>query len=169
MDINTLAVIGGIAVIGLLIFRLLMKTGMKLVGGTFIFGVVVIAVLVGSGKLDLHNFHASVSDFKFMDMDKLYCGEQGIDKVICDCIVKPLDEKIQARYTPKEIEDLKSNKMNWLREVYSILKEHKGDFQKRLQEQGQEKKWDEFLNQFVGVGLDKQTENAFDELKDPNK
>ena len=163
---NTMAVFAGVVVIGLLIFRLIFKTALKIIGGTLVFGIIIIAFLVGTGKMDMSNFKVSASDFKLMDMNELYCGENGIDKVICDCIVKPLDEKLHARYTASEIEDLKKNKMLWLKEIYSILKEHKGDFKRRLQEQGAEGKWDDFVNQFIGIGIDMQAEKAFGELKE---
>ncbi len=165
MDGNTLMVFAGIAVIGLLIFRMIFKTGLKILGTTLVFGTIVIAVLIGTGKIDMNDFHISASDFKFMDLDSRYCGDKGVDKIICDCIVKPLDEKFHARYSDSEIKDLKRNKIKWLRETYTILKEHKGDFQRRLKERGAEDKWNQFINQFVGLGIGDQYKKTFQQLE----
>ncbi len=166
MDMNTMAVVAGIFVVGLLIFRLVFKTGLKILGTTFVFGAIVVGFLVGTGKMDMNNFQVSASDFKLMDLNEMYCGEKGIDKVICDCIVKPLDEKIHAQYTAEEVEKLKNNKALWLKTIYSLLKEHKGDFIRRLREQNAEDKWDDFINQFTGIGLDPAIEKQINQLKE---
>lgn len=169
MDGNTLMVFVGIAIIGFIILRIIFKTGLKILGSSFAFGAIVVAVLIATGKLDMNNFHISASDFKFMKLDQKYCGTQGIDKVICDCIIKPLDEKIHARYTDSEIAELKKNKIKWLNITFKILNEHRDDFKRRLKERGAEKKWNEFINQFVAMGIDSEYKDSFNKLKDVSK
>ncbi len=169
MDGNTLMVFAGIAVIGFIIIRLIFKTGLKILASTFIFGSIVVAALISTGKLDMNDFHVSASDFKFMDLNERYCGTKGVDKVICDCIVKPLDEKLHARYSDSELKELRKNKAKWLRVTYQILKEHKGDFQKRLKKYGAEDKWNDFINQFISLGVDNQYKDSFKKLSDSAK
>lgn len=125
----------------------------------------VILVLIGyllffwnGGLLDLGN-----KDFMLNELEQKYCVEQK-DEVKCDCIVKPLINDIEDKYTAEEITQMQERKLKSLRVIVQSLKENKTEIQQCLKERNAEGVWKDFLQDLKNTDVKNEIQEAIDEV-----
>ncbi len=168
MEINSILTIGiGIVVI-FLVIRFVTKMLFKLIGLAII--IVVGAVYMYSytnffethkdneivnkigAKIEKHKdskiLNAITDKIKIKSLEeykKQFCKDNASenDKIKCKCIIKPILDDLEAKFTKKELKELYSKKPEYIKELFKSFKNNKGKIKKLLDQNDASYLWDE--------------------------
>ncbi len=115
-----------------------------------IFGVLIIA-----GAILFFMFKYSMGPFKndvvnMSDLQEKYCNPDG-DQDICDCILRPLKDDMEARFSATEIDSFRHQKIKAAYVLQKSLRATKETALACLTVKGQANKYTVFLQDFVPI------------------
>ncbi|MEN8119176.1 MAG: hypothetical protein ABFS35_02470 [Bacteroidota bacterium] len=155
LDFNSLLALGLFVAVIFLVIKLITKSAFR------VFGIAVIAV-VGLGYLYFYTDyfeehqdnkivqtiekHINVVSLK--EFEAKHCKGSEMtrsDSIQCECIVQPLLKDLRSKYSEKELDELLTNKDQYLKELLAALNRNRETIIKKLKE----KKAVEFWNKMM--------------------
>ncbi len=167
MEINiTNVIIVSLAFITvILILKFIVKKLFKIIG-FFIVVAALFAYLYTTGVISYNKDNKIMKkvketvkmDISLSDLKTKYCSGNlsKDDKIKCECIIEPLYKDLTSRFSNKELDDLKDNKLKLLRVFTETINRNKDEIKKRLKEKDASYLWDDFMSEIKsGKILDK--------------
>ena len=131
-NIDIILIIGAI-ILGLTLIKLATKILFRLI--------IILVIIVGSylgyqqllGKNIIDNF------------SNLYCTKENIDPIKCNCFVTPILDDLNTRFSQKELEALKKNKIKCNTEFIKSYKKNESGIKKCFEKSGKSTILEEIL------------------------
>lgn len=135
---NILFLVLGVVVL-FIVVRLMAKTALK--------AFLVVALLVTAGFF-LFVWQGGIitqekAGFSYEKLEAGFC-EENADPIICSCIVQPVMEEMQRRYTQQELEAFEENPVEAYRVFASVMTAQRKEIRACLKSQDALVKWREF-------------------------
>lgn len=140
MSITLIAII----IVALLILKFAKRIFSKLIG-VILISVVIVGYMY---KNSIGPFQKNIADIS--QLQEKYCQSEG-DKDICDCILKPALLDIQNRFTEREIDSLKVEKIKAAYILQKSLRATKEQALVCLSSKGSTEKYNVFLQDLIPV------------------
>ena len=142
-------------VLGLLIIKLLAKFIFRLIG-------VILLLIIGLSYTyfytDFFEEHsdnpivAAVEDkidfVSIIEFQREHCkdGQKSrTDSITCECIITPLVEDLQSKFTIEELDDLEKNKQHYLKEILAALKRNQQEILDELKKREAVHIWNDMV------------------------
>jgi uncharacterized protein YacL len=134
-------------VLGLLIIKLLAKFIFRLVATLLLLIIGFTYVYFYTDFFEEHQDNAIVAavedkiDFvSIIDFQNEHCQDgpkSRTDSITCECIIAPLVDDLNSKFTQDEIEALKRDKERYLKEILAALKRNQNEITKELKKEKQ--------------------------------
>ncbi len=142
-------------VLGLLIIKLLAKFIFRLVAVILLLIIGFSYVYFYTDFFEEHRDNAIVAavedkiDFvSIIDFQDEHCKDgpkSRTDSITCECIIAPLVDDLNSRFTQDEIEALKKDKERYLKEILAALKRNQSEITKELKKRKATHIWNDMI------------------------
>jgi len=146
-------------IIGFLVIRFIAEVLIKIIGSIIVIGFAVYLLFFwNGGLLDLGN-----KDFMLFELKEKYC-DSNYNEVKCNCIVMPIYNEIQTKYTEQQINEFKTNKIKSITIIFETLIHKRSEIHECLKQNNALQAWDEFIDEFRSFDTDNKFSKTYEEL-----
>ncbi len=155
LELNSLLAIGLFVLVIVLVVKLIARFAFR------VFGIAIIAV-VGFGYLYFYTDyfeehqenvivktiekHINIVSLTEFEAKKCFGSEMTrSDSIKCECIVQPLLKDLRSKYSEKELDELLTNKEEYLKELLAALKRNQHVIAKKLKEKDATDFWNKMV------------------------
>lgn len=136
MDLSVIIASLAALVLIVILIRLTAKHAFKILAVAVVLAALGVYLFVVFGNADEDiNFVELMTEYNLEDLEDLYCTEDmsRTDSLKCQCIVKPLLEDMQSRFTETELDHLRTRRLRYAAELAKSFRNQKERIKRELE------------------------------------
>lgn len=141
MTIENILILAGLIILAFILIRFLTKFLVKLLVFGIVAALIVYVLFYWNGGI----LNLGKKDFIIYELEQKYCYEK-MDTVKCDCIILPLKEDIESKYSPEELKLATQNRQEALDILMTSIRGNQESIRACLKENNAGNAWKEFLD-----------------------
>ena len=141
MTIENILILAGLIILAFILIRFLTKFLVKLLVFGIVAALIVYVLFYWNGGI----LNLGKKDFIIYELEQKYCYEK-MDTVKCDCIILPLKEDIESKYSPEELKLATQNRQEALDILMTSIRGNQESIRACLKEHNSGNAWKEFLD-----------------------
>ncbi len=150
MSVENIIILVVVVLIAFIIIRFLTKILAKLIAIAIVAALIIYVLFYWNGGI----LNLGKNEFIIYDLEQKYCVEK-YDTVKCDCIIKPLLEDIESKYTTKELDALKGKQKESLDILMNSYRENQESIHECLKENNSGDAWKEIIEDLKSSWLNR--------------
>lgn len=159
MDIENIIILGVVIVLAVIIIRFVTKILAKIVAFLIMTAVILYALFYWDGGI----IALGNEDFMLYELEKKYCEEKK-DTVKCECLVRPLIDDIESRYSAEEIQKFRKNKIKSINIITGSFTENYESIRQCFKENKSEDSFRENLKEFFKEFRNRKAREKMEEM-----
>ncbi len=158
MEIENIIILGVVIVLAVIVIKFVTKFLAKLIAFLIVAGLIFYALFYWDGGiLSLGN-----EDFMLYELRQKYCIEEE-DKTKCDCLIQPLIDDVESKYSPEEIQRFRRNKIKSINIITSSIRSKRVEIRQCFKENKSDKSLEENLEEIKNKMLRKKLKDLLEE------
>lgn len=158
MDLENIIILAIIIILAFLVIRFVTKILAKVIAFLIVIAVVFYALFYWDGGiLSLGN-----EDFMLYELREKFCEDEK-DQTKCNCLIEPLIEDVESKYSPEEIQKIKKNKIKSINIITSSLRSQREEIRQCFRENSEGKTLDESLEEVKNKMLRERLKDLLEE------
>jgi len=161
MSIENILILAVLIVLVFVIIRFLTKILARLIAIAAVAALVIYVLFYWNGGLA----NLGKDQFILYDLEEKYCAEP-MDTIKCECIIQPLKTDIEAKYSPEELYELRSNRKKSLDIIMDSYRENQKIINNCLKESNAGFSWKEFLDEIKSSWFNRKVDEVIEKGKE---
>lgn len=150
MTLENIIILAVLILLAFVVIRFLTKILAKLIAFAIVAALIIYVLFYWNGGL----INIGKDTFIIYDLEEKYCEEK-MDTVKCNCIIQPLKEDIESKYTAEELDEIKNDRSESLEILMNSIRENQESIKECLQENKSGNAWNEFLDDLKSSWLNR--------------
>lgn len=150
MTLENIIILAVLIVLAFIIIRFLTKILAKLIAFAVVAALIIYVLFYWNGGI----LNLGKNEFIIYDLEQKYCVEK-YDTVKCDCIIQPLKDDIESKYTAEELEALKGKQKESLNILMNSYRENQESIHECLKENNSGDAWKEIIEDLKSSWLNR--------------
>ena len=140
MSIENILILAVLIVLAFILIRFLTKVVVKLLIFAIIVALIAYVLFYWNGGI----INLGKHEFIIYELEQKYCYEK-MDTVKCDCIILPLKEDIESKYSAEELDMATQNRQEAIDILMTSIRENQDQIRACLKENNAGHAWKEFI------------------------